>query len=164
MQHSSRTRLALETKPKSLVRVKSAGTLPWLGLTEYSPTDRFSRGSIVESMYWMVLHRPVELAELTGHYVQIVINSASECLAWTTDAGRILREGIARSSTHNHRCQNWMPTRTRTLRGMIYGKDCTTRETWVRHNLPRRVRNHWGQPNATVRRSQAAERRSVRNT
>src|SRR6266849_5109295 len=30
-QHSSRTRLALKTKAKSLARVRSAGTLPWLG-------------------------------------------------------------------------------------------------------------------------------------
>jgi hypothetical protein len=66
MQHSSRTRLALETKPKSLVRVKSAGTLPWLGFDRVQSNGSFSRGSIVESMYWMVLHRPVELAALIG--------------------------------------------------------------------------------------------------
>jgi hypothetical protein len=36
-------------------------------LTKYSQTDRFSRGSIVESTHWMVLHRPVELAALIGH-------------------------------------------------------------------------------------------------
>ena len=30
-QHLGRTRLALETKAKSLARVRSAGTLPWLG-------------------------------------------------------------------------------------------------------------------------------------
>jgi hypothetical protein len=35
-------------------------------LTEYSQTDRFSRGSIVESNHWAVLHRPVELARITG--------------------------------------------------------------------------------------------------
>ena len=28
--------------------------------------DRFSPGSIVESTHWMVLHRPVEMARLTG--------------------------------------------------------------------------------------------------
>jgi hypothetical protein len=28
--------------------------------------DRFSQGRIVESTHWMVLHRPVELAALTG--------------------------------------------------------------------------------------------------
>jgi hypothetical protein len=35
-------------------------------LTEYSQTDRYSRGSIIESTDWMVLHRPVELAAETG--------------------------------------------------------------------------------------------------
>jgi hypothetical protein len=30
--------------------------------------DRFSRGSIGESMYWMVLHRPVELARIIGNW------------------------------------------------------------------------------------------------
>jgi len=35
-------------------------------LTEYSQTDEFFRGSIVESTHWMVLHRPVELAAVTG--------------------------------------------------------------------------------------------------
>jgi hypothetical protein len=33
-QHSSRTRLALKTKAKSLARVRSAGTLPWLGFDQ----------------------------------------------------------------------------------------------------------------------------------
>jgi hypothetical protein len=36
-------------------------------LTEYSQTDRFSRGSIVESKHWVVLHRPVELAAFIRH-------------------------------------------------------------------------------------------------
>ena len=31
------------------------------------PNRRFSRGSIVESTRWMVLHRPVELARPTRH-------------------------------------------------------------------------------------------------
>jgi hypothetical protein len=35
-------------------------------LTEYSQTDHFSRGSIVESTHWKVLHRPVELAAYTN--------------------------------------------------------------------------------------------------
>jgi hypothetical protein len=30
------------------------------------PNTWFSRGSIVESTHWMVLHRPVELAAETG--------------------------------------------------------------------------------------------------
>jgi hypothetical protein len=60
----------LKTKAKSLARVRSAGTLPWLGFDRDSQTDHFSRGSIVESTHWVVLHRPVELAALTGtdHY------------------------------------------------------------------------------------------------
>jgi hypothetical protein len=37
-------------------------------LAEYSQTDGFFRGSIAESTHWMVLHRPVELARLTGHW------------------------------------------------------------------------------------------------
>jgi len=36
-QHSSRTRLALKTKGKSLARVRSAGTLPWLGFDRKQP-------------------------------------------------------------------------------------------------------------------------------
>src|SRR6267143_6499227 len=36
-QHSSRTRLALKTKAKSLARVRSAGTLPWLGFDRRQP-------------------------------------------------------------------------------------------------------------------------------
>src|SRR5712664_3562487 len=36
-QHSSRTRLALKTKAKSLARVRSAGTLPWLGFDRGQP-------------------------------------------------------------------------------------------------------------------------------
>src|SRR6266850_2357821 len=35
--HSSRTRLALKTKAKSLARVRSAGTLPWLGFDRGQP-------------------------------------------------------------------------------------------------------------------------------
>jgi len=35
-------------------------------LTEFSQTDRFSWGNIVESTYWMVLHRPFEPARQTG--------------------------------------------------------------------------------------------------
>jgi hypothetical protein len=35
-------------------------------LTENSQTDRFSRGSIVESTHWMVLRRPSEPAAVTG--------------------------------------------------------------------------------------------------
>src|SRR6266403_4656911 len=36
-QHSSRTRLALKTKAKSLARVRSAGTLTWLGFDRGQP-------------------------------------------------------------------------------------------------------------------------------
>jgi Transposase len=43
-QHLGRTRLALETKAKSLARVRSAGTLPWLGLIDSSRTVGFSIG------------------------------------------------------------------------------------------------------------------------
>ena len=38
-------------------------------MIDYSQTDGFSRGSIVEPTYLMVLHRPVELAGLTGDAV-----------------------------------------------------------------------------------------------
>ena len=49
---------------KSPARVGPAGTLPWLGFGRAQPNERLSRGSIVESMHWMVLHRPVEPARL----------------------------------------------------------------------------------------------------
>src|SRR5271169_2752926 len=63
--------------------------------------------------------------ELIRHFSQIVIDSAAECLAWTTNAGSSLTEGIAPSSTHDLHCQSSIPTRTRTMHGMIYGTDCT---------------------------------------
>ena len=65
-QHSARTHLALKTKAKNACRIRSAGTLSWLGFHQVCQTDRFSRESIVESMRWMVLHRPVEPASVTG--------------------------------------------------------------------------------------------------
>jgi len=37
-------------------------------LIGYSQTGRISQGSIVKSADWMVLHRPVELARLTGSW------------------------------------------------------------------------------------------------
>src|ERR1700722_327928 len=43
-QHSSRTRLALKTKAKSLVRVRSAGTLPWLGFYRVRPNGSLLLG------------------------------------------------------------------------------------------------------------------------
>jgi hypothetical protein len=54
-------------KPKSIARVRPAGTLPWLGSGRAQPIRWQSRGSIAESMHWIVLHRPVELARVTGH-------------------------------------------------------------------------------------------------
>jgi len=53
-------------KPKSLARVRPAGTLLRLGSDRVQPKSWFFRASIVESTYWMVLHRPVELARLIG--------------------------------------------------------------------------------------------------
>ena len=44
-----------------------AGTLPWLGFDRAQPNRWFARASIVESMHWMVLRRPVELARVTGN-------------------------------------------------------------------------------------------------
>jgi ASPM-SPD-2-Hydin domain-containing protein len=81
MQHSSRTRLALKTKAKSLARVRSAGTLPWLSFDRDSQTDPFSWGSIVESTHWMVLHRPVELAANFGNVKVGTSNTAPVVLA-----------------------------------------------------------------------------------
>src|SRR6266850_7816625 len=43
-QHSSRTRLALKTKAKSLARVRSAGTLPWLGFDRGQPNRSLLSG------------------------------------------------------------------------------------------------------------------------
>jgi len=53
-------------KLKSLVEVRPAGTLLWLGFGQVEPNRWFSRASIVESTHWLVLHRPVELAAVTG--------------------------------------------------------------------------------------------------
>jgi hypothetical protein len=38
---------------------------PGWGLTGCSLTDGFSRRNMIESTYWMVLHRPFEAAQLT---------------------------------------------------------------------------------------------------
>jgi hypothetical protein len=43
-QHSSRTRLALKTKAKSLAWVRSAGTLPWLGFDGGQPNGSLLPG------------------------------------------------------------------------------------------------------------------------
>jgi hypothetical protein len=47
-----------------IVRARSAGMLPWQGFDRVQPNGWFFRGSNVESMHWMVLHRPVDLARL----------------------------------------------------------------------------------------------------
>src|SRR4029453_17069609 len=73
MQHSSRTRLALKTKAKSLARVRSAGTLPWLGFDRAQPNRSLLPGSIVDSTHWMVLRRPSEPARITGHLELIAL-------------------------------------------------------------------------------------------
>jgi len=52
---------------KSLAGVRADGMLPWLGFDSVQPNRWLSRGSSVESMRWMVLHRPVEPASVTGH-------------------------------------------------------------------------------------------------
>jgi hypothetical protein len=57
-------------KPKSLAKVRPAGTLPWLGLARVQPNRWLSRGSLAESTHWRVLHRPVELARVI---VQVVL-------------------------------------------------------------------------------------------
>jgi hypothetical protein len=53
-------------KLKSLARHRPTGTLPWVGFDRVQPNRWFSRGSIAESKHWMLLHRPVELAAVTG--------------------------------------------------------------------------------------------------
>ena len=55
-----------KTKAKSLARVRSIGTLAWLGFERVRPIRALLRGSIVESMHWMVLRRPFEPAGETG--------------------------------------------------------------------------------------------------
>ena len=57
-------------KLKSLARFRPVGKLPWLAFGRVQPHTRFSRGSIAESMHWMVLHRPVELAAFIRHFVE----------------------------------------------------------------------------------------------
>ena len=42
--------------------IRPAEMLPWLGFDRVQPNRLFSRGSIIESMHGMVLHRPVQLA------------------------------------------------------------------------------------------------------
>jgi hypothetical protein len=49
-QQSGQTQLVLKTKAKSLARVRSAETLPWLGFDRVQRSDRFCRGSIVASI------------------------------------------------------------------------------------------------------------------
>jgi hypothetical protein len=59
--------LALKTKAKTARWPDQPERCPGYGLTEYSQTDGSSAGVIVESMHWMVLHRPVELARVIGN-------------------------------------------------------------------------------------------------
>lgn len=53
-------------KPKPLATLDQSEPYPGKDLTEYRQTDGFFRGSTVKSTHWMVLHRPVEPAALTG--------------------------------------------------------------------------------------------------
>jgi hypothetical protein len=66
-------------------------------LTEYSQTDRFSWGSIVESTHWMVLHRPVELAAFTSHWVPWLVGQAicQSLEDFQTDFAFLLGAGFA---------------------------------------------------------------------
>jgi hypothetical protein len=78
-------------------------------------------------------------ATSSGHSIfsdtgpEIVINSASQCLVLTTDAGRASTVGIARGLIRGHNCQNYRPRTTQRLRGTISGKSFTIRGTWVKH-------------------------------
>src|SRR5216683_6137850 len=58
-QHSSRTRLALKTKAKSLARVRSAGTLPWLGFARAQPNGSVPQGKYcrVNRFRWCCIDR-----------------------------------------------------------------------------------------------------------
>ena len=42
--------------------------MPWLGFDRVQPNKWLSRGRIVESMHWKVLHRPVELAAVIRRF------------------------------------------------------------------------------------------------
>ena len=59
---------ALKTKAKSLSGLDQPEHHPGYGLREGSQTDHSRPENAVESMQWMVLHRPVELARLTGSH------------------------------------------------------------------------------------------------
>ena len=56
----------LKQKLKPIARVRPAGTLSWLGFDRVQSNTRLSCASVVERMHWMVLHRPVELARVSG--------------------------------------------------------------------------------------------------
>src|SRR5208282_3838000 len=71
-------------KLNSLARVRPAGTLPWLGFHRVQPNRWFFRASIVESMHWMVLHRPVELARVIGQVPRDESKVAGICVCYRT--------------------------------------------------------------------------------
>ena len=58
-QHSSRTRRALKTKAKSLARVRSAGTLPWLGFDRGQPNRPLLLGKALSAQHlrWCCIDR-----------------------------------------------------------------------------------------------------------
>jgi hypothetical protein len=65
-------------KLKSVARVRPAGALLWLGFDRVQPNRWFPRGSIGESMHWMVLHRPVELALIIGSVQQRCVKGVDD--------------------------------------------------------------------------------------
>ena len=54
----------MKTKAKPLAKVRSAGTLPWLGFDRVRPNGWIRPGNMLELTHWMVLHRPFEPAAL----------------------------------------------------------------------------------------------------
>src|SRR5579863_4236445 len=76
--NTRRTGLALRTKAKTLARVRSARTLPWLGFDRVQPNGTLDPGGIVESTHWMVLRRPSEPARITGHVPGLLLHFSDQ--------------------------------------------------------------------------------------
>src|ERR1700723_1390308 len=91
--------------PKSLVRVRPAGTLAWLVFSRAQPNRWFSPANIADSMHWMVLHRPVEPAALTGKLIPVPnsrINLATSCLTAVLLAQILVNHCDSKNSWNTH--------------------------------------------------------------
>src|SRR5277367_2361286 len=79
--------------------------LLWLGFDRAHPNRWFSRASLVESMHWMVLHRPVELVRLIGSYQILCLVCIEFLAAHSPSLRRQEAKNTSRPPPHQRRRQ-----------------------------------------------------------